>query len=230
MSLNDENEVKSCAVDFQVKAKGSDMIIEGYASVFGVTDNQGDVVERGAFLSSLARKMPKMCFQHQFQGHLPGIWDEAQEDSKGLFMKGHFIDTTLGRDTYTAAKEGAIDSLSIGYTVLDYERNGDLRHLKQLALHEVSLVNFPANSAALITACKSALEITTEREFEEFLRNSGFTRAQAKAITCAGFKSSLNQRDVDDGDDKGSNQRDVELSQALGELFSEFNNLMTKGN
>ena len=38
--------------------------------------------------------------------------------------------------------------------------------------------------------------ITTERHFEKFLRDAGFSREQSKAIVADGFKS-LSQRDAD---------------------------------
>ena len=34
-------------------------LVEGYASLFGLRDGGGDIVERGAFSSSLARRGPQ---------------------------------------------------------------------------------------------------------------------------------------------------------------------------
>ena len=49
---------KACALDLKA-APGEDGTFEGYASVFGVVDQGMDVVERGAFVKSLARRKPK---------------------------------------------------------------------------------------------------------------------------------------------------------------------------
>ena len=56
---------------------------------------------------------------------------------------------------------------------------------------ELSVVTFPANGKARVSAVKAASEIGTMREFERFLRDvGGFSHSQAKAIAASGFKAS----------------------------------------
>lgn len=63
-------------------------------------------------------------------------------------------------------------------------------------LMEVSLVTFPANELAHVSTVKSAdLDLETPRDFECFLRESGFSRSRAKAITAKGFGGSRSSRD-----------------------------------
>lgn len=85
------------------------------------------------------------------------------EDDKGLFIQGRFANTEKGKEIRELAMMGAIDSFSIGYRTLDYEysNSGD-RLLKEVDLFEVSLVTFPANELATITAVKT--EFDEERE------------------------------------------------------------------
>lgn len=188
-------EMKAFGFEFEAKEDGNGaMVIEGYGSTFGNKDHGGDVVERGAFAESLKRRMPKMLWQHNMQ-EVPGVWEEAYEDTNGLYLKGRFIDTTLGRDVYTQAKEGAIDKLSIGYSVMDYEQDNGVRRLKSLNLFEVSLVTFPMNEQATVVAVKNQPQ--TVREFEQFLRDAGFSKAKANAIASHGFKAADSQRDVE---------------------------------
>ncbi len=149
---------------FEIKAEDDgDMTVSGYASIFGNRDRVGDVVVAGAFTKSLAsgRKV-KMLWQHD-SSQVIGVWDEMIEDDKGLFIQGRFANTEKGKEIRELAMMGAIDSFSIGYRTLDYEysNSGD-RLLKEVDLFEVSLVTFPANELATITAVKT--EFDEERE------------------------------------------------------------------
>lgn len=197
-----KHEIKAFRFE-QIEVKEDDtgaMLIEGYGSTFGgEPDSYGDIVAKGAFSESLKGRKPKMLYQHDSR-RIPGVWDEASEDSKGLYLKGHFINTTLGRDAYEEAKSGALDSMSIGFYCrsAEYDEKKSIRTIKKADLFEVSLVTFPANSNALITGVKAA-DITTIRQFEDFLRDAGgFSREQAKAIAARGFKALDAQRDAED--------------------------------
>jgi uncharacterized protein len=87
-------------------------------------------------------------------------------------------------------KAGAIDGLSIGYrTVKSMDRNGK-RVILQAELWEVSLVTFPMNEMARIDAVKAAEAFKDfqggnaamlKRNVEEYLREAGFSNAEAKA-------------------------------------------------
>ena len=49
----------------------------------------------------------------------------------------------------------------------------------------------PSNALSRISSVKSAHDIETVRQFEEFLRDvGGFSHGQAKAIAASGFKAS----------------------------------------
>ena len=71
---------------------------------------------------------------------------------------------------------------------------GKARHLVEVALHEVSLVTIPMNEKALITSVKSIIEagqLPSLSQFEDFLREAGFSKSQATAIAGKGLKSLL---------------------------------------
>lgn len=188
--------------DMQVKADGDALAIEGYGSTWGgEPDSYGDVVAKGAFKDSLKSRMPKMLYQHR-SDKLCGVWEEAKEDGKGLYLNGRFINTTVGRDAYEEAKSGALDSMSIGFRTLadEHSKDGKVRTLTKIDLFEVSLVTFPANGNALITGVKDDVTVpATIREFEDLLRDAGgFSREQAKAIAARGFKALDAQREAED--------------------------------
>lgn len=132
--------------------------IAGYASWFGIEDTGRDVVDHGAYCDSLARSSAegrsiKMLWQHD-PAQVIGVWDEVREDARGLFVKGRLLPgIARAREAAELIEAGALDGLSIGYTVrraVKDERGR--RHLKELELWEVSLVTFPMLPSARVGA------------------------------------------------------------------------------
>ena len=120
--------------------------IEGYASLWGVADLNGDVVARGAFGDSLARTGAggvRMLHQHEARA-VVGVWDEMVEDDRGLRVRGRIEDWSAeARFAGALSRAGALDGLSIGFRAAKARRDGRLRVLSALDLWEVSLVTFP---------------------------------------------------------------------------------------
>lgn len=124
-------------------------VIEGYASLFGLTDQGGDAVLPGAFRASLAKLAAKgdkvrMLWQHDPTRPI-GVWDEIREDEKGLWVKGRLLpEVAQAREAAALIQAGAIDGLSIGYrTIRASEGSKGQRMLAEVELWEVSLVTFP---------------------------------------------------------------------------------------
>ncbi len=180
---------KSIDVGFQVKALSDDGMIEGYGSVFGVRDSYSDIVAAGAFKASLAAHkaagtMPALLWQHRSDEPI-GVWTSMVEDQKGLAVVGQLaMDTTRGREAHALLKMRAINGLSIGFYSKEwkYDTENDVRTLTEVDLWETSLVTFPANSAARVTAVKSIEALESLREVEMMLRDRGFTKTEAVAL------------------------------------------------
>ena len=142
-------------------AAGSSLVsdgtqLEGYASLFGLTDQGGDVVVRGAYAASLKRleergDKVRMLWQHDPARPI-GVWDEIREDDKGLWVKGRLLpDVAQAREAAALIAAGAIDGLSIGYRTISAERDGKGRRLlSEVELWEVSLVTFPMLAEAKV--------------------------------------------------------------------------------
>ena len=141
--------------ELKAAADGDGWEIAGYASTFGgEPDAYGDVVARGAFAASIAVRPTKFLYEH-FEPI--GKQIELREDEIGLFGRWSIVDTTTGTDAYKLAKAGVLDSLSIGYMVVDATFADDgTRILKTVDLFEVSCVALPANENAVITSVKGA--------------------------------------------------------------------------
>lgn len=138
---------------FRIDGEGR---FEGYASLFGVADQSGDVIQPGAFARSLSRRSAgrvRMLFQHDPKEPV-GVWQEISEDRRGLFARGQ-----LARDGGRAEQlgrlidSGALDGLSIGFrTVRATRGGGTTRRLQEIDLWEVSIVTFPMLDGARIAA------------------------------------------------------------------------------
>ena len=185
----------------------------GYASVFDNVDSDMDIMAKGAFTNTIANRFannnkPKMLWQHNPE-MIIGVWDEMAEDDRGLFVKGRLlVDVAKGREALALMREGALDGMSVGFMTeeaVDEGSNGSVRRIVKVDLWEVSLVTWGANAAARVTDVKT---LKTERDYERFLRDAGYSRKDAKALTSHGFKALDAQWDAVDEkakDDKAMN-------------------------
>jgi HK97 family phage prohead protease len=203
----------------EVKATDGEGVIEGYASVFGgAPDLYGDVIAKGAFADSIAAHStagtsPLMLWGHDSSQPPIGNWVEVAEDRKGLWVKGEVdLEDPLGQRVHRALKRGAMKGLSIGYETktaeADPKRPG-VRILTGIDLWEISPVNFPAQTRAAVDNVKSftaAGRLPSLQEFEDYLREAGFSRTQAKAITSQGL-AHLVRCEADHGDQRAAFMR-----------------------
>lgn len=162
---------------------------EGYASVFGGVDSYRDTIEKGAYKETIEnRDRPVMMYFNHNSDQVIGKWVEMREDDKGLYVKGELTSGhSLASDVRASLKHGAITGLSIGYRIpkggSEYDEDKDVRILKKIELHEVSVVTVPADNDARIdvTTVKSA-DFSTVRDLEDCLRESGFSKSAAQAF------------------------------------------------
>ncbi len=143
----------------ELRAEANGRTFEGYGAVFGNTDSYGDVLLRGCFRDTLRQtsgtsEWPRMLYQHATQMVI-GRWDEIREDDRGLYVRGTLADTTWGRDVHALLRAGALDGLSIGYTIVSGKPNkAGGRDITSVRLFEISVVTFPANTSARVTSTK----------------------------------------------------------------------------
>jgi len=167
----------------------------GYASLFGVPDLGRDVVERGAFARSLARRGVsgiRMLYQHDPAEPI-GVWTTIREDARGLYVEGRLAKgVKRAREVLDLMREQALDGLSIGFRTVKAkaEAKSGLRRIVEADLWEISVVTFPMLPGARVASVKSAggRKLPTVREFERWLtRDAGLTRGEAKAVIAHGF-------------------------------------------
>lgn len=163
--------------------------LSGYASVFGPpADRHGDVIAPGAFAKSLASgDVPLMLWSHDLSEPI-GVWTDLREDSKGLHVTGRLtLETRRGAEAYALLRDQALNGLSIGYRVVDFDELPEGgRLLKEIELAEISLVTLPSASRARVTSVKSG-EITP-RLLESILREAGIPKRLAASVVIHGWK------------------------------------------
>ena len=179
---------------------------ECYGNVKGNIDHAKDRTLDGAYVKSIERHksngtMPKMFWMHNPYDLPVGKWIDMREDAKGLWMKGKLSKTAMGKDIEILAKDGALDSFSIGYSVIEEKWNHEknCNDLIELDIVETSWVNMACNEESRLVGIKAKMEqdeLPTKRELEKFLRESGLSRKQAEVIASK-YDDSVTEQPVD---------------------------------
>jgi len=155
---------------FTAKALPSDngensLSIEGYASTNDV-DRQGDVVPANVWERGLQNyvKNPIILAYHDHTQPIGRMVDH-KVDEKGLWIKATISDAA--GNIYKLVKNGILSAFSIGFQVKDAEWNSkaEVFMIKDLELHEISVVSVPANQNTLFSLSK---HFSTAQEFELF--------------------------------------------------------------
>jgi HK97 family phage prohead protease len=163
-------------VDFELRVEATEsdgMRFTGYAAVFNSNSEPLPFIERimpGAFKRSLkSRNEVKLFKNHNMDEVLASTRSKTlrlSEDSKGLLAEATLPDTTAGRDLAVLMKRGDVHAMSFGFSVPSrgdsWSDDGMTRELKEIRLHEVSIVTgFPAYEAT--TASVRSLDILATR-------------------------------------------------------------------
>jgi len=200
-------------------AEGDQGMFSGYASVYGHVDSVKDTIAPGAFAESLeSGKNIKMFVNHDSHAVPIGDWETMKEDNHGLYAEGRIdLNHKDGPTVYSALKRGAMDGLSIGFTMdtedFDVKEDGG-RIIKNANLMEVSLVNFPCEGKARIMAVKADLAVLSSlKDCEDYLREAGgFSKSMATALVSHILKVSRGEPEAKDNEITrilGAEMRDV---------------------
>ena len=191
--------------DAQIKFASDKPSFTGYASKFGGVDDYGDTILPGAFTKAVAVTggEVKMYLNHGWlRRELPVGKMFVEQDDTGLFVKG--AEFTPGLDAaeavIAAVRHGTVDGLSIGFGLLPggFTKRAKGRDIHEIEyLKEVSIVDFPADSAARIEDVKASIDkCESLQEIETLLREAGgFSRTDATSLV--GRIKSMAQREAE---------------------------------
>lgn len=165
----------------------------GYGAVFNNVDNGDDVILPGAFtkVKQTSDNKLRIALYHDLT-QIIGKADFSQDDN-GLYVEGKInMGVTYAKDAYHLMKDGVLDGMSVGFNILPggakFEDQEDtlIRFISKAELWEVSVVPFGMNEEAKIDTIKAPSNL---RDFERFLRGSGFSRKEAQIISSNGFRA-----------------------------------------
>lgn len=174
--------------EYKFGAGEPDGAVEGYAAIFNIKDNGGDVIMPGAFSETIAARngAPLPMLWNHSADNLIGNWTAAVEDRRGLKVSGRInMGAPAGANLYPYLKDGTIRGLSIGFFTIDANRDAKtgVRVLQKAELVEASFVLNGMHPKALLTAIKGMTRADGlgERAVEEALRDAGLSHREAKA-------------------------------------------------
>jgi HK97 family phage prohead protease len=135
-----------------------DVIIEGYASVFGSPerrDSHGDYILPGSYDRTIAdfSCLPAMLVDHNESKGEVGTWLKWAVTPIGLVVRGKISNAWRLRELRVALVERRIKGLSVGGGLFFYTMDG--HGVRDASVGEISLTKKPADSRALILNCST---------------------------------------------------------------------------
>jgi HK97 family phage prohead protease len=140
------------SVTLDAAAGDSEPRISGIAAPYGVDAevSTGQRVRIMAGALPVDGKMPRLVIEHD-TSRVVGVVDMREETDAGMLFSARIADTAEGRDLIALLKMQALDSVSVGLSVTDYEMDGKTMLVKAAAWEELSVVYQPAFPQAQIT-------------------------------------------------------------------------------
>jgi HK97 family phage prohead protease/HK97 family phage major capsid protein len=165
--------------------------IEGYASTNDM-DRQGDVVPTNVWEAGMENylKNPVILAYHDHSEPV-GRMIEHRIDGKGLWIKARI--SAAADDVFNLVKDGILTAFSIGFRIVDAEYNSaaEVFVVKELELHEISVVSVPANQNTIFSLSKA---FNDAEEFKSFKMQFAPKSESAKGLeSSTEAKSDINK-------------------------------------
>ena len=227
-----------------VEIKADNGTISGYAATFiREPDSYGDIIAPGAFSECLERikaerKAIPLLWNHDsydLNSYIGTVVD-LEEDDHGLKFEATFDDTAVAQRARDLALEGRLCKFSFAYDVIDQatiklEDGRDVNELRELNIHEVSLVMYPANPDTSVIDVKGAVKAgrRNSKADEEALKSITELLSQAQAV----INSLLADDDEPDEGSKAKSEEpdpvNDEEQKRLKDLIKKADELLKKG-
>lgn len=155
----------------------NELTIEGYFALYEseteLFDNVYEIITKGAFDNTLGNDI-RALWNHNTQyvlGRNKSGTLELKADDKGLFGTVKLPATQYAKDLYTLIERGDVDQASFGFNILDEDleelADGGYRwRLKQVDLHEISVVTFPQYENTSVNIRAKQVEELQQRKIQ----------------------------------------------------------------
>ena len=171
----------------------SSINIEGYASTVDI-DRHGDVIPASVWEKGIANylKNPVILAYHDHSEPV-GRMLEHRFDEKGLWIKARI--SAAAEDVFNLVKDGVMTAFSVGFRILDAEYNSaaEVFIVKELELHEISVVSVPANQNTLFSLSKSFENDSEYKSFKMLFAPKGESAKGLESTTEANGTSNISK-------------------------------------
>lgn len=176
--------------------------VEGYVSIYGNKDLNGDIVEPGAFTKTVLESGGEVVMLLHHDRTRPIGMAKLEEREKGLFLSGQIAtDLPDGELAHKQAAKGLLRGLSIGYRTVKemWDDMAKAFRLYEVKLFEASLVTIPANPLTLIESIKAEQDLIA-RAAEDIKAGRTLSAATRKRLEAAieEIQALLTQADASD--------------------------------
>lgn len=179
MIRNQQKHIRSLDVDLTTRAEEGEKVIEGYFAVFNseteLFPGAHEEIAPDAFDNTLSNDV-RALINHDTAfvlGRTKSNTLTLKTDSRGLWgsIKINENDTDAV-NLYERVKRGDVDQCSFGFNILkedtDYRDDGTIKWtLREIDLHEVSVVTFPAYGDTSVQARMKQAEQLEQRRLEQ---------------------------------------------------------------
>jgi hypothetical protein len=110
------------------------------------------------------------------------------------------LEDPTARKAYTFMKAGVVKGLSIGYETIQSTMDGDIRHLTEVRLWEISCVTFPMQELAQLSGVKALSDDDRAKHLQAIDQHGRAIDRHQRGIQ-AHLKSMLDFDDADDESD-----------------------------
>jgi HK97 family phage prohead protease len=194
--------VERRAVSLRIKSLDDKGTFVGLGAVYGNVDLGNDVIDPGAFTRTLsAGKSFPVLWQHDPSNPIGTA--KITDTREGLQVNGTLMLTDpTAQKAYTFMQAGVVKGLSIGFDTIQSTMDGDIRHLTELRLWEISCVTFPMNESAQVSSVKAMSDDERAKHLKAINECRKCIDMKQREMKMH-LKAVLGGDDWDDGDDEG---------------------------
>jgi HK97 family phage prohead protease len=179
--VNRQKNIRDFRTSFKItrdEQTPEERIVEGYFALYEseteLWEGSYEIISKGAFDSTLNKDV-RALWNHNTQyvlGRSKNGSLQLKADDKGLFGTIKLPNTQYANDLYELVSRGDIDQASFGFNIIDEEleelASGGYRwRIKDIDLHEISVVTFPAYENTTVQAREKQVEQLQQRKLQE---------------------------------------------------------------
>jgi uncharacterized protein len=179
--VNRQKNIRDFRTSFKItrdEETPEERVVEGYFALYEseteLFAGSYEIISKGAFDNTLNKDV-RALWNHNTQyvlGRSKNGSLTLKADDKGLFGTIKLPNTQYANDLYELVSRGDIDQASFGFNIIDEEleelASGGYRwRIKEIDLHEISVVTFPAYENTTVQAREKQVQQIEQRKLQE---------------------------------------------------------------